>query len=45
MEHGAALIALTIDEQGMAKTRERKLEVARRITELVATSTARTPSC
>jgi 5-methyltetrahydrofolate--homocysteine methyltransferase len=33
--HGAALIALTIDEQGMAKTRERKLEVARRIRELV----------
>jgi len=29
--HGAALIALTIDEVGMAKTRERKLEVARRI--------------
>ena len=33
--HGAALIALTIDEEGMAKTRERKLEVARRITDLV----------
>jgi len=32
--HGAALIALTIDEQGMAKTAERKLEVARRIREL-----------
>src|SRR5437660_9976687 len=32
--HGAALIALTIDEVGMAKTGERKLEVARRITEL-----------
>src|SRR5579884_2093429 len=32
--HGAALIALTIDEVGMAKTRERKLEVAKRITEL-----------
>ncbi len=32
--HGAALIALTIDEEGMAKTAERKLEVARRITEL-----------
>ncbi len=32
--HGAALIALTIDEQGMAKTAARKLEVARRITEL-----------
>ncbi|HEX6534662.1 MAG TPA: methionine synthase [Gemmatimonadaceae bacterium] len=29
--HGAAVVALTIDEQGMAKTRERKLEVARRI--------------
>ena len=35
MQHGAALIALTIDEVGMAKTRERKLEVAKRITELV----------
>jgi 5-methyltetrahydrofolate--homocysteine methyltransferase len=32
--HGAALIALTIDEVGMAKTAERKLEVAKRITEL-----------
>jgi 5-methyltetrahydrofolate--homocysteine methyltransferase len=29
--YGAAVIALTIDEQGMAKTAERKLEVARRI--------------
>jgi 5-methyltetrahydrofolate--homocysteine methyltransferase len=32
--HGAALIALTIDEEGMAKTAERKLEVARRIKEI-----------
>jgi 5-methyltetrahydrofolate--homocysteine methyltransferase len=32
--HGAALIALTIDEVGMAKTAERKLEVARRIHQL-----------
>ena len=32
-EHGAALVALTIDEVGMAKTRERKLEVAQRIYE------------
>ncbi len=32
--HGAAVIALTIDEQGMAKTGDRKLEVARRIHEL-----------
>jgi 5-methyltetrahydrofolate--homocysteine methyltransferase len=29
--HGAALIALTIDEEGMAKTAERKLEIASRI--------------
>jgi 5-methyltetrahydrofolate--homocysteine methyltransferase len=29
--HGAAVVALTIDEHGMAKTRERKLEVARKI--------------
>jgi 5-methyltetrahydrofolate--homocysteine methyltransferase len=32
--HGAALIALTIDEVGMAKTRERKLEIAQRLVEL-----------
>ena len=32
--HGAALIALTIDEVGMAKTAERKVEVAKRIVEL-----------
>ena len=35
MAHGAALIALTIDEVGMGKTRERKLEIARRIHGLV----------
>ncbi|MEA2493316.1 MAG: 5-methyltetrahydrofolate--homocysteine methyltransferase, partial [Thermoleophilaceae bacterium] len=29
--HGAALIALTIDEVGMAKTAERKVEIAKRI--------------
>ncbi len=32
--HGAAVIALTIDEVGMAKTAERKLEVATRIKQL-----------
>src|SRR5919112_1200878 len=32
--HGAALIALTIDEVGMAKTAERKVEIAKRIKEL-----------
>ena len=33
-EHGAAVIALTIDEVGMAKTAERKLEVATRIRDI-----------
>ncbi|MBC7790641.1 MAG: homocysteine S-methyltransferase family protein [Anaerolineae bacterium] len=33
--HGAALVALTIDEIGMAKTRARKLEVARAIYDIV----------
>ena len=32
LSHGAALIALTIDEVGMAKTAQRKLEIAQRIT-------------
>jgi 5-methyltetrahydrofolate--homocysteine methyltransferase len=35
VEHGAAVVALTIDEQGMAKTAERKLEIARRIHDVV----------
>jgi 5-methyltetrahydrofolate--homocysteine methyltransferase len=34
IEHGACLIALTIDEVGMAKTAERKVEVARRLKEI-----------
>src|SRR5947209_5862053 len=34
-KHGAALVALTIDPIGMAKTRERKLEVARKIYDIV----------
>jgi 5-methyltetrahydrofolate--homocysteine methyltransferase len=34
-KHGAALVALTIDPVGMAKTRERKLEVARKIYDIV----------
>ncbi len=33
-KYGAAVIALTIDEQGMAKTARRKLEIARRIHKL-----------
>jgi len=35
VESGAAVVALTIDETGMAKTAERKLEVARRIYAIV----------
>lgn len=33
-QHNAAVICLTIDEQGMAKTRERKLAIARRLYEI-----------
>ena len=35
VEHGAAVVALTIDEQGMAKTAAHKLEIARRIHDIV----------
>jgi 5-methyltetrahydrofolate--homocysteine methyltransferase len=35
VEHGAAVVALTIDETGMAKTAQRKLEVAQRIYDMV----------
>jgi 5-methyltetrahydrofolate--homocysteine methyltransferase len=34
-KHGAALVALTIDPIGMAKTAERKLEVAKKIYDIV----------
>ncbi|MGB8932715.1 MAG: methionine synthase [Anaeromyxobacteraceae bacterium] len=34
--YGAAVVALTIDEKGMAQTAERKAEVARRIVEVAA---------
>jgi 5-methyltetrahydrofolate--homocysteine methyltransferase len=34
LAHGAALIALTIDEVGMAKTSQRKVEIAQRIRDL-----------
>ena len=34
-EHGAAVVALTIDEEGMAKTRERKRDVAQVIYDIV----------
>jgi len=35
--YGAAVVALTIDERGMAKSREQKLEVARRLYALAVT--------
>ncbi len=34
-ESGAAIVALTIDETGMAKTAERKLEVAQRLYDMI----------
>ncbi|MEJ2677836.1 MAG: methionine synthase [Gemmatimonadota bacterium] len=37
VEHGSAVVALTIDEQGMARTAARKLEIARRIHDIVTT--------
>ncbi len=37
-EHGAALVALTIDEQGMARTPERKLAVTERLVEIAVGS-------
>ncbi len=43
-EHNAAVIVLTIDEQGMAKTRERKLEVARRIYDVAVNEHGLAPS-
>jgi len=43
-KHGAALIALTIDEKGMAKTAERKLDVAKRIYDIVVGEYGLAPS-
>ena len=33
-KHGAAVLSMTIDEAGMAHTRDKKLEIARRITDI-----------
>ncbi|MBW3554958.1 MAG: homocysteine S-methyltransferase family protein, partial [Gemmatimonadetes bacterium] len=44
VEHGAALVALTIDEEGMAKTADRKMEVARRIHDIVVGEYGMRPS-
>ncbi len=34
VKHGAAVLSMTIDEAGMAHTREKKLEIARRISKI-----------
>ena len=34
VKHGAAVLSMTIDEEGMAHTREKKLAIARRISEI-----------
>jgi len=34
VKHGAAVLSMTIDEDGMAHTREKKLEIAQRITQI-----------
>ena len=33
-KHGTAVLSMTIDEEGMAHTRQKKLEIARRITDI-----------
>jgi 5-methyltetrahydrofolate--homocysteine methyltransferase len=43
-KHGAALVALTIDEAGMARTAARKLEVARKIHDIVVGEYGMAPS-
>ncbi len=45
IEHGAALIALTIDEVGMAKTAQRKVEIAQRIVDLACGEHGLDPQC
>ncbi len=42
-DHGACVIALTIDEQGMARTADRKVEIARRIHDLAREEFGLTP--
>jgi len=42
-KYGAAVLSMTIDEAGMAHTRERKLSIAQRITEIAAQDHGFTP--
>ena len=43
LAHGAAVVAMTIDEEGMAKTAERKMEAARAIHDIVVGEYGLTP--
>jgi 5-methyltetrahydrofolate--homocysteine methyltransferase len=42
-KYGAAVLSMTIDEQGMALTRERKLEIAKRITDIAVNDYSMSP--
>ena len=42
-KHGAAVLSMTIDEEGMAHTRDKKLDIARRITDVALGDYGMTP--
>ena len=42
-KHGAAVLSMTIDEEGMAHTRDKKLAIARRITDITMTDFGMSP--
>jgi len=42
-KHGAAVLSMSIDEDGMAHTREKKLEIAKRITEIAVNDYGMSP--
>ncbi len=42
-KYGAAVLSMTIDEEGMAHTREKKLEIARRISEIAVNEYGMSP--
>ncbi len=43
VKHGAAVLSMTIDEEGMAHTREKKLEIAQRITDIAVNEYGMSP--
>ena len=42
-KHGAAVLSMTIDEEGMAHTRDKKYEIARRITDIAVNEYGMSP--